>query len=130
MKLNKFQKLWIDTLKSGKTRKLKGKMNTLNQCMCCLGVAVKVCSLEKLPNRRVEVELDNEDLEDFILTAEAIGVYDCGRIKTEYVNKKWFKRIGPHESLVSLNDNTDMTHQEIGQFIDENRKAIFHDPSA
>jgi hypothetical protein len=97
--------------------------------MCCLGVAVKVCGIEELPNRNEVEGLHNEDLDDFKLTGKAIGVSGAGNIKKEYVKKKWLERIEPHTSLVSLNDNSDMTHVEIGQFIDENRKAVFHGSS-
>ena len=131
MRLNKYQKLWIDTLKSGKTRKLKGAMNTTNQCMCCLGVAVKICGLESLPNRKKEGCLENEDLNDFPTTGAAMGIEGEGPIKMDLIKPKWRKKIegivsGSTYCLVTLNDNSDMTHQEIGQFIDENRSAVFH----
>ena len=131
MKLNTFQKLWVDTLKSGKTRKMKDQMNSKNQSMCCLGVAVKVCELESLPSRKDEREfsfglvLENEDLRDFPKTKKALKIHYNGKFKLSAISPKWRKRIGVWSNLAELNDNTKLSHKEIGEFIDENRKAVF-----
>lgn len=129
MKLNTYQKLWVDTLKSGKTRKMKSQMNSKNQSMCCLGVAVKVCGIESLPSRRDEhvfsLVLENEDLRDFPKTKKALKIHYNGKFKLSAISPKWRKRIGVWSNLAELNDNTNLSHKEIGEFIDENREAVF-----
>lgn len=122
MKLNKYQKAWIDRLKSGKTRKAKKELADGKGRNCCLGVAINVCKLEKMKRSK---DRDSEDLTDFPQTLKALNLNDhLGAIKSSKLNKKWKTRI-EFNSLVSLNDHTDMSHKEIGEFIDQNREAVF-----
>ena len=64
MKLNKYQKKWIKTLKTRKSKKAQGRMReSLNsRSYCCLGVGAKVC----------EESFDWEDA-DLTLCDETMG---------------------------------------------------------
>lgn len=129
MRLNKYQKAWIAKLKSGETKKAKMMLNHRNGCMCCLGVGIKVCRLEPMPstgnNRPVGV-VNDEDLTYFPETLRALGLKIGGAFDITKVKKKWLPMIDDCETLVSLNDTTKMSHAQIGQFIDENREAVFY----
>ena len=132
-RLNKYQKLWIDTLLSGKTRKCKDSLSSLDgKSNCCLGVAIKVCGLEKLPSLTersksyLSENCSEETLKDFPLTYKALKLKD----ESGFFSKESLKGITDDDlpimsDLTSLNDDTKMTHAEIGKFINENREAVF-----
>lgn len=130
MRLNKYQKKWIDKLLSGTTRKAKGQLFKHGR-MCCLGVAAKECGLDKKHTINCKFNLAHTE------TLKALKLYDCnGFIFIKNVSKKWIKKLKLYPdlqdqilnkkiALVSLNDDTNMSHVEIGKFINENRKAVF-----
>lgn len=130
MRLNKYQKAWIAKLKSGETKKAKATLNHKNGSMCCLGVGIKVCGLEPMPptnlTKRPSEVLNDEDLTYFPETLQALGLKIGGAFDLYKVKKKWLPIIDYCETLVGLNDNTTMSHVQIGQFIDENREAVFY----
>lgn len=129
MRLNKYQRAWIAMLKSGETKKARRMLNNKNGCMCCLGVGIKACGLEPMPstgNNRPPEVVNDEDLTFFPETLQALGLKIGGAFDVSKVKKKWLPMIDDCETLVSLNDNTKMSHAQIGQFIDENREAVFH----
>jgi hypothetical protein len=134
MRLNKFQKAWIDRLMSGKTRKCKMELADGRGRNCCLGVAVNVCKLERIAT----TDHTDENLARFEETLSALkiekdGTFDTNKVSDEWIEKiaKYYSQCEEHlfeatDSLISLNDNTNMTHKEIGQFINENREAVFN----
>lgn len=133
MRLNKFQKAWVDRLLSGKTRKCKLELADGNGRNCCLGVAVNICKLERIAS----TDHSDENLSYFIETMSALGVGKNGEYDESKVSEPWKEKLNNYyqkcedrhfeidSSLMSLNDNTNMTHKEIGQFINENREAVF-----
>lgn len=124
MRLNKYQKAWIARLKSGKTRKAKATLADGKGRNCCLGVAINTCKLEKMPPPESELRED-EDLSCFPKTLKALRLNDSsGTIKLSNVKLEWLDKISG-SSLIEINDNTEMSHKEIGEFIDQNRKAVF-----
>lgn len=130
MRLNKYQKLWIDRLKSGKTRKCQDELADGKGGNCCLGVAINVCGLEKM---KPTGHRESENLDDAPKTMEALKIEADGGFDLDKLAPKWIERIEELnssmypalDSLILLNDETSMTHKEIGQFIDENREAVF-----
>ena len=130
MRLNKYQRAWIAKLKSGETKKAKRTLNHKNGYMCCLGVGIKVCGLEPMPStnltkRPLEV-INDEGITYFPKTQSALGLKIGGEFDITKVKKKWLPIIDNCETLVGLNDCTNMSHAQIGQFIDENREAVFY----
>lgn len=127
MKLNKYQRDWINKLKSGKTRKAIECLNTRQGAQCCLGVGIMTCGLEKIPtNGTPERQAFNEDLEFFPKTMEKLKLNDyTGLIKLGSVKLEWEEFVGHHRCLINLNDDTNYTHKQIGEFIDANREAVF-----
>ena len=133
MRLNKFQKAWVDRLLSGKTRKCKLQLADGEGRNCCLGVAANVCKLETIKG----TNHDNEDLKSFEKTLAALKIHFNGLYDEDKISELWKEKLKDYyqkcedqhfeicPSLMSLNDNTNMTHKEIGQFINENREAVF-----
>lgn len=122
MRLNKYEKEWIERLMSGKSVKHKGKLFSPNKnSNCCLGVAARVCgvdgkdkyvaSLSNYPDVTNKIRINNS------------GRIDMSRVKQKW--KKYFDSKGINYNLISLNDDTNMTHKQIGEFINENRSAVF-----
>lgn len=136
MKLNKYQRTWIKKLKSGTTKKAVGALAKNGGSKCCLGVGIatmsplswKVCEAEEvctLEYRRFPSEYRHLSIN---------GEY--GKFDIDKVKPKWRKIIedstlkneddlGYLYSLAGLNDLTSMTHAQIGEFIDQNREAVF-----
>jgi len=126
-RLNKHQKLWIDTLLSGKTKKCKDLLSSEDgKSNCCLGVAVKVCGLEKLSSLTERSKSSSEEsLENFPLTLKALKLRDeLGFFDESYLKEAAYDDLRMN-NLTSLNDDTEMTHADIGKFINENREAVF-----
>lgn len=130
MRLNKYEKEWIARLMSGKSVKHKTKLFGPNKnSNCCLGVAARVCNDAGLCEiNQNPYASDLHDVDEIV--NKKIRVKFNGVIDTTKINKKWLSYFIKHDyiytSLVDLNDETNMTHKEIGQFINENRKAVFH----
>lgn len=127
MKLNKFQYAWIKKLKSGTTRKTTGQLRKSN-CFCCLGVGIKSCE------PKTSINDYDGTLEGFVDVKNNLNIDNVGTILTSKISDKWKKKLKDSKitwyeaiSLTVLNDETDMTHIDIGKFIDENREAVFHD---
>jgi len=124
VRLNKYQKAWIARLKSGKTRKAKYTLADGKGGNCCLGVAINACKLEKMPPLESKLRGD-EDLTRLPKTLKALNLNDpTGRIDLSKINPIWDEKI-MCDSLIGLNDYTEMPHKEIGEFIDQNREAVF-----
>lgn len=129
MRLNKYQKAWIARLKSGKTRKCTNLLNDGKGRHCCLGVAINTCKLEKIETRS---SFRVEDLYDYKKTLKILNLRDNeGSFLVDKISEKW-KQILENQkskesldSLISLNDCTKLSHRQIGEFIDENREAVF-----
>lgn len=136
MKLNKWQYAWIKKLKSGKTRKTREKLeSTEGGSYCCLGIGAMICE-ESNPHWR-----NDDNLFYCCDTLERLALRDeDGKIEWNLVSEKWKKillekglmRTNSVLSLAGLNDGiwpakgiNGLTHKEIGQFIDENREAVF-----
>lgn len=124
MKLNKYQKAWIEKLLSGTTRKAKGKLFKSNR-MCCLGVAESVC---KFHGRQFLDKLGGLTEE----TMKELKLRDSlGSFLLINLSKKWKNILLKHEinanslSLAWVNDTTTLSHVQLGQMINENRKAFF-----
>lgn len=137
MKLNKYQRAWIKKLKSGTTKKAVGELIKNGGSMCCLGVGIRsmqplslkmcqktsVCTLEERYFPQVYANLSLRSSE---------GIFDVDKVMP-----KWIKIIdratdpqrigeaGSPRSLTELNDYTSLTHAQIGEFIDQNREAVF-----
>lgn len=125
MRLNKFQRRWINKLKSGTTRKAKNTLLQEGGSKCCLGVAISECGLEELKLGHIAVDIDSSH---FPNTAAILRLQtSSGSYNPKLVKGKWAKdsRVKTYCSLMSLNDDTNMTHKEIGEFIDANRELIF-----
>jgi len=137
LKLNKYQRAWIKALKSGETRKAVGAMIKSSGAMCCLGVAIKtmqplslklcesqnVCTLDKLYFPDVYKNLSLRDGE---------GAFVMGVVKPKWIKiidettiPQYLGENGRPRSLTQLNDHTSLTHVQIGEFIDQNREAVF-----
>ncbi len=137
VRLNKFQLAWIKKLKSGTTRKAKGELIKNGGSMCCLGVAIKTMqplSLKLCENAHV-TSLDKMFFPDVY---KNLSLRDAqGGFEEDIVKPKWIRIIDeatvPNHvgvmarprSLAQLNDNTSLTHVQIGEFIDQNREAVF-----
>lgn len=133
IRLNKFQKAWVDRLLSGKTRKCKLQLADGEGRNCCLGVAANVCKLEDIRG----TDHEHEDLSCFVETMSVLKIKKNGEYDESKVSEVWKEKLNDYyqkcevryfeidPSLMSLNDNTNMTHKEIGQFINENREAVF-----
>jgi len=136
MQLNRWQYAWIRRLKSGKTRKAIGKLQEKgSQKRCCLGVGAKICG-ESIVDYYNGNCYNEEDLTDFDKTRNLLHINAGGTFEFEEVSEKWKKKIierlsGTAGSLVTLNDGGEFSkgyafsHREIGEFIDENREAVF-----
>lgn len=132
MKLNEYQQAWIDRLMSGKTRKCRLELSD-GKGNCCLGVAIKVCKLETIRNTPHQ----DENLRPFKQTKKALNLEKAGTFKKSKLSKKWLKKLEEkyknknhaflqkNSTLIDLNDIIDMSHKEIGKFINENREAVF-----
>jgi hypothetical protein len=122
MKLNKYQKAWIKKLQSGTTRKAKGQLFKSNRA-CCLGVALQTCGLDEKKFFIFETTLSGSE------TMSALNLRgEEGEFLYHKVSDKWKKIIGTeHGNLAGLNDNTKLSHVDIGNFINENREAVFYD---
>lgn len=136
MKLNKYQRAWIKKLKSGTTKKAIGALAKNGGSKCCLGVGIatmrplswKVCEAQEvytLQHKRFPYEYRNLSIN---------GEY--GELDINKIKPKWRKIIEDSilkneddlsylYSLAGLNDLTSMTHAQIGEFIDQNREAVF-----
>lgn len=115
-RLNKLQYAWIKKLKSGTTRKGTRVLRRSNT-FCCLGVGAKVCN----PKKPVD---SISFLPDEFVTALGLKS-DLGEFDPNKVSDKWLTKIRYFNTLAELNDETSMSHIEIGKFIDENREAVF-----
>ena len=132
MRLNKYNKAWIDKLMSGKTRKCKDQLADGKGRNCCLGVGINVCKLEQIQS---PLKAINEDLTCFVKTMEVLKINSNGQINFNKLTTEWKRKLkairkksklrNNFYSLIELNDYSDMTHKEIGQFINENREAVF-----
>ena len=129
MRLNKYQKAWIARLKSGKTRKCINALNDGEGRHCCLGVAINTCKLERI--ERISSR-SLEDLYDYKKTLESLNLRDGeGHFLVDKISEKWKQVLENQESkegldsLIRLNDYTKLSHRQIGEFIDENREAVF-----
>lgn len=138
MKLNKFQLAWINRLKSGKTKKSKGELIQNGGSMCCLGVAIK--TMQPLSLKMCQ---DNNictlDMKHFPEVYKNLCLRsDEGVLHVKMITPKWIKIIEEATdpatfltsgtslySLTLINDNTSLTHVQIGEFIDQNREAVF-----
>lgn len=130
-RLNQYQYAWIRKLKSGTTRKCRGKLISKNSSRyCCLGVGAAICEDSRSHWR------EDVNLIDCRRTVNELCLHSvCGRIITRHVSDKWKRILDRHGiitdsshlavELTQLNDDTHMSHKEIGRFIDENRKAVF-----
>jgi len=129
MRLNVYQKEWIDRLKSGKSHKKERQLfGSRTNSNCCLGVAAMVCHDKGLCEiNRSCVPTDLSEVAPVVV--EKLKITFGGEIDTTKVKKKWveyFDKKGyDYNSLISLNDETHMSHREIGNFINENRSAVF-----
>lgn len=129
MRLNKFQYAWIKKLKSGTTKKAKGVLKRGGR-QCCLAVGICVVGERFTPKEKIDL-----DPEHYPLTSEALGLNGPeGPIDLNKVSDKWKKEMENSKMsienikcplLTSLNDYTSWSHVKIGQFIDENRSAVF-----
>ena len=131
MRLNKHQKVWIDRLKSGKTRKYKGALKApKSNAFCCLGVACKLAGDD------INTELDlagHDEVYESLRLRSLVGEIDVKLVKPKW---KWI--LEPYKdnwgceqyssiALADLNDSAKgISHKVIGEFIDQNRKAVFH----
>ena len=132
MRLNKYNKAWIDKLMSGKTRKCKQQLADGKGRNCCLGVGINVCKLEQIQN---PLKAMDEDLTHFLKTKEALKISSSGQINFNKLTTEWKRKLKAirkesnlhmnYYSLIELNDYSNMTHKEIGHFINENREAVF-----
>lgn len=121
--------MWIKKLQSGTTRKAKGQLFKSNRA-CCLGVALSECNLDKKSDFiKAKSLLDTRILKFLNLRNED------GKIISERVKPKWRKLLSTMVkdgntvySLAWINDKTTMSHVDIGNFINENREAVFLTP--
>jgi hypothetical protein len=131
MRLNKYQKAWIKRLMSGRSRKYKRLLfGSYPESNCCLGVAARVCKHMGL----CEINADTlypTNLDDVNLKIkQTLKINRHGKINEKLIKPKWIKffkdrNIDYFGNLINLNDDTNMSHREIGRFINENREAIF-----
>lgn len=128
MKLNQYQYAWIRKLVSGTTRKAKGRLFKSNRA-CCLGVGLMMCGLDGKKDH-----INHSDLFDCQSTIDALRLSDSeGSINKKEISSKWKLYLeekgvnfDDYVTLATLNDSTNMSHTEIGNFINENRKAVFY----
>ena len=132
MRLNKYQYAWIRRLKSGKTRKCKNELNDGKGSFCCLGVGINSCKLEKISSRTIFDRSECLDGHEYPQTYDKLNLKsEDGKFDWDKVSDKWKdilkeKGISKQQNfLIYLNDDTNMSHKTIGQFIDENREAVF-----
>jgi hypothetical protein len=138
VKLNKYQRTWINRLKSGETKKAKGELIKNGGSMCCLGVAIKTMqplSLKMCQDNNIctlNMNYFPEVYKNLCLRS------DEGVLHVKMIKPKWIKIIEEATdratlltsgtslySLTLINDNTSLTHVQIGEFIDQNREAVF-----
>lgn len=125
MKLNKYQYAWIKKLKSGTTRKAKQTLFKSNRS-CCLGVALEVCGLDKKKDFLGKTDLNSTETFKVLKLKSEEGFIDMNHVSEKWKNKiKDYNMLAGIFSLAGLNDETTMSHVEIGKFIDENREAVF-----
>jgi hypothetical protein len=131
MRLNKYQKAWIKRLMSGRSRKYKGLLfGSYSESNCCLGVAARVCVNMNLCKMEEKISHPN-NLDDVNLKIkQTLKINRYGKINEKLIKPKWIKffkdrNIDYFGNLINLNDDTNMSHREIGRFINENREAIF-----
>jgi hypothetical protein len=134
VRLNKHQRTWIKKLKSGTTKKAIGELAQNGGSMCCLGVALR--TLGPLSWKKCQSTLVSTlDPAVFPFEYGILGLKgEYGPFDRSKVKKKWLKLIdekidpdsfGHIDSLVAINDHTSLTHVQIGEFIDQNREAVF-----
>jgi hypothetical protein len=147
LRLWKNEKIWLDKLLSGTTRKTTGNL-AHRGCFCCLGVAAWL--IEEDDDWRYE-EPDTtgyRDKSSDLDTCPTVkqktrlkgryGVINWGKVSgrekwrqifLQNSMEVWFRKrmmsTNPSITLADINDGTTMSHKEIGQFIDENREAVF-----
>lgn len=141
MKLNKYQYAWIRKLKSGETIKAKERLfGRTKKHNCCLGVGARVCNELEPSAEELHIRCHSNygTLNGFRETMDRLNLRDdCGTTDWKKVSMKWQRKIekrftsssgyGWHSmtALADINDFTDLSHREIGCFIDENREAVF-----
>jgi hypothetical protein len=127
-KFNFFQKEWLKALKSGKYQKGKCKLAKIQNNVtkyCCLGVACEVFNDKIASNLKVKKlkKLEDNRFSNRIFTYDG----DC-----DYLPNRVYKKLKLNDcegdfgesTLVSLNDS-DETHKEIAQFIENNPEKVF-----
>lgn len=123
MRLNQFQKDWIDILKSGKTRKYKTALkDPLRGAYCCLGIACKLAGEE------MGTHADLTYLES-VMAKLRLNTPN-GHINWDLVRGEWQYLNTGAKSLAGLNDaDENISHKVIGEFIEQNPEAVFMSPS-
>lgn len=125
-KFNKWQRAWIDELKSGKTRKAKGALLDGSK-ECCLGVGARVC-------RVCPAEIAGEgDLDSFPDVVEMLKLNDeIGSFSDPGIHNTRGRYFG---TLTEMNDGVTnrklqtgaLSHQTIGKLLEEKPWLFFRD---
>ena len=118
--MNRFQKLWLKALRSGKFKQGKNALNR-NSHYCCLGVACEVFKehLSTIKKYETSVEYDGEFGQLPLAINNLLRLYNVeGDIFP-------FSGGGKLKSLVDLNDRYGKTFSEIADIIEENAKYYF-----
>lgn len=111
---------WIDYLKRPETKKEKGRLEsrTDSEARCCLGHACHIAGAERTVNQEtatvfydgVETIAPSQVMKYFGLRASNGFVYHDGDFIHTFAEYNF-------SSLASLNDHTDATPQEIGEYL-------------
>ncbi len=112
----KYAKMWIKALRSGKYKQTKGKLCVVNGKTvkyCCLGV---LCHILKTPYKRGE----NYKIYDSETNSLPTSVKDETGIRTCFAN--YGER--SDETLIILNDDKEYTFKEIADVIEKNWRKI------
>ena len=114
---------WIEYLKRPETRKHKGSLEDFEdpECRCCLGHACHVLA----PDTRTVINSDEQVFYDEHSASMpdklvlALGLYNdlggAANIGETYLN---VPKVHPTTCLADLNDNTKITPQEIGAYLE------------
>jgi hypothetical protein len=124
MELTHIQRRWIERLKSGDKVKWKKLLREPNggPGRCCLGVARDLMALDVVCREGDVILLGKE--------AKRLGLRSGDGEFSEVVLIETCSGPWKCRTLAELNDETEMTHVEIGEWIDKNRRLVFVNPSA
>ena len=115
---------WLKVLRDPASKKAKGELESLGlpEYRCCLG---HLCYALEVPSRRVDNNLEYGEDRDTSYTqlpeyiARQVGITQDG----DFIRDVEYDEVGTFGCLADLNDQTDITPQEIADIIEREAKA-------